>query len=359
MTHRIDNKGRRADIYFDRKIDEILPQHIVQNYPNLTQFIKNYYEFLDSDGLQSFETDIHDLLSLRDISESPTKYLDNLAYELGAQLENTGKFDDDRWSLKRLAYLYREKGTVKGVEEFFKLFFQTQAEIIYPKKDIFLVGDDEIGPDFENYIQDYKLYQNYSLLIKVGLSISQYEFLYKKFMHPAGWFFQGETSFVGEAQLGISTPLFIPDSVFPSYITEVVVPQFYMSRYTTLNENSNGVIIQEMGGYHYSSHDSGSFSEIRIEDYQNIPAWRLNSFYTSDTWGTPNSFTFDDSCTGSDTNTAIDSLNPKAEIGIDFSVDSMGSGYYGYTNDSLKLETFDNDMFTRYAPWYHNHDSSL
>ena len=176
MAHRIDNKGRRSDIYFDRKIDEILPNHIIEDYPNLTKFIENYYQFLDSDGVQSFETDIHDILSLRDLSESPTKYLDNLAYELGSQLENTGKFDDDRFSLKRLAYLYREKGTIKGVEEFFKLFFQTKVEVEFPKKDIFIVGEDEIGPDFENFIQDYKLYQNYSLLLKVGLSLSQYEF---------------------------------------------------------------------------------------------------------------------------------------------------------------------------------------
>ena len=295
MAHRIDNKGRRDDIYFDRKIDEILPTHIIEDYPNLTNFIENYYKFLDSDGLQSFEADIHDILSLRDLSESPTKYLDNLAYELGSQLENTGKFDDDRFSLKRLAYLYREKGTIKGVEEFFKLFFQTKVEVEFPKKDIFIVGEDEIGPDFENFIQDYKLYQNYSLLLKVGLSLSQYEFLYKKFMHPAGWYFQGQTSYTSQASLNLSAPLIIPDSGFAAYITEVVVPQYHMSRYTNLVQNSDGVIYQEMGGYHYLPHDSGNQLPILVEDYLTVPAWQLAKFYEVQEWGTPNSFTFDDS----------------------------------------------------------------
>ena len=546
MAHRIDNKGRRDDIYFDRKIDEVLPSHVIESYPNLTNFIRNYYQFLDSDGAQSFEKDIHDILSLRDVSESPDKYLDNLAYELGSQLENTGKFDDDRFSLKRLAYLYREKGTKKGVEEFFKLFFQTDVEVIYPKKDIFIVGEDEIGPDYEHFIQDYKLYQNYSILLKVGLSLSQYDFLYRKFMHPAGWYFQGETSFSGQATLTPGVDFIIPDSGFASYITEIEVPQFFMSRYTNLVSNSDGVIIQEMGGYHHSAHDSGHMRAIRIEDYLNVPAYRLNPFYTTETWGTPNSFTFDDSALSSftydgkharsvyegkttsnyvvvnathysdsnlgylDSNAyvygqrfgpgpyggysygfdmlgstrkrlywgsgvfspAIPSLGPrihgidiqtdwtqydfdssawvnpehlvgkdmssygnmsanipgalirgawlrenypsnveagveefyyrvdsdayyyydstpgpnggaalsagdlrptvgigfavsrmrwigKDSVGPDFSMDSLGSGYYGYNNDSVPLETFDNDMFTRYDPWYHNRDSSL
>ena len=537
MAHRIDNKGRREDIYFDRKIDEVLPTHVIENYPNLTSFIRNYYQFLDSDGAQSFEKDIHDILSLRDISESPAKFLNNLAYELGSQLENTGKFDDERFSLKRLAYLYREKGTKKGVEEFFKLFFQTDVEVIYPKKDIFIVGEDEIGPDFENFIQDYKLYQNYSILLKVGLSLSQYDFLYRKFMHPAGWYFQGETSFSGQATLIPGVDFIIPDSGFASYITEVEVPQFFMSRYTSLVPNSDGVIIQEMGGYHHSAHDSGHMRTIRIEDYLNVPAYRLNPFYTTETWGTPNSFTFDDSALSNfrydgkharsayegattsnyaiegstETNEYIWStpfggdswdgqsvgfnnistsnrkqltwysgpfggkpsdigphingiwiatdptdpffdsaafVNPthghgktfgsyssnslnipgylirgswlaenypnnvdsgveqfyyridsdayyyydsepgfsgggaapagsarpmvgmgfavsrmrwigKDSVGPDFSMDSLGSGYYGYNNDSVPLETFDNDMFTRYDPWYHNRDSSL
>tara|TARA_Y100000004_G_scaffold93686_1_gene104914 strand:+ start:3437 stop:5077 length:1641 start_codon:yes stop_codon:yes gene_type:complete len=546
MAHRIDNKGRREDIYFDRKIDEILPEHIVENYPNLTKFIETYYQFLDSDGTQAFQEDIHNILSFRDISESPAKFLNNLAYELGSQLENTGKFDDDRFSLKRLAYLYREKGTKKGVEEFFKLFFQTDVEVIYPKKDIFIVGEDEIGPDYEHFIQDYKLYQNYSLLLKVGLSLSQYEFLYKKFMHPAGWYFQGETSFTSRASLAIGTSEIIPDSGFASYITEVEIPQYHMSRYTSLVPNADGVIIQEMGGYHYSAHDSGHMRTIRIEDYLNVPAWRLNPFYTTATWGTPNSFTFDDSALSnfrydgkharsvyegkttsnyvvvnathySDSNhgyldsnayvfglpfgggpytgssygfngpfsgskkqllwgagpfPSIPALGPKItgvyietdwtqpdfdssawvnpehyvgksmssasdisanipgglirgawlaenypnnvdsgvenfyyrldsdayyyfdstpgpnggaaltagtlrptpsmgfavsrmrwigkdSVGPDFSMDSLGSGYYGYNYDSVPLETFDNDMFTRYNPWYHNIDSSL
>ena len=45
----------------------------------------------------------------------------------------------------------------------------------------------------------------------------------------------------------------------------------------------------------------------------------------------------------------------KDSAGPDFSMDSLG----GYSGDSIRLETFDNDMFTRYDPWYHNRDSTL
>lgn len=335
MAHRIDNKGRRADIYFDRKIEEILPTHIVENYPALTTFIENYYKFLDSDGLQAFEHDIHDILSLRDISEAPAKYLDNLAYELGSRLENTGKFDDDRWSLKRLAYLYREKGTRKGVEEFFRLFFQSEVEVIYPKKDIFRVGEDEIGPDYENFIQDYKLYQNYSILLKAGLSITQYDFLYNKFMHPAGWYFEGQTSFATEAAFSPFSPLSIPDSGFASYITEVVLPQYWMGRSMNLVYNNDGVIVTEMGGTHYSAHDSGEFTAKTISYYDHVVLDSIATFFHLEEIAHPNGETWD----------------KDSAIAPDFSMDSFGQG--------TKLQTLDQDMFTRYDPWYHNRDSSL
>ena len=162
MGHRNDQKNRRPDIFHESRVKEVLPSHIVENYPTLVNFLNTYYDFMDSDGgTHGFDNKIHEILSLRDTEEAPEEFLSQLTYELASRLENNEKFTYPRFALQRLAYIYREKGTPKGIEEFFKKFFQTEVEVIYPKKDIFIVGEDEIGPDFEHYIQDYKLYQRF------------------------------------------------------------------------------------------------------------------------------------------------------------------------------------------------------
>ncbi len=340
MSHRVDQKGRRPDSFHESRVKEVLPSYIRENYPKLLNFLTDYYQFMDSDGSMSFDNKIHELLSIRDVEEAPQEFLDLITYEIGARLENTDKFDDERFSLQRLAYLYREKGTPKGIEEFFKLFFQTDVEVVYPKKDIFLIGEDEIGPDYEHYIQDYRLYQNYSVLLRTGLSRSQYETLYKKFMHPAGWYFEGEVTFTGQADLNVGTSLAIQDSAIASYISQAYTPIFYQSRFTekTFNSTANEVYYSEQGGSiktgDWKTNDDYQDSNVdmlfyRLEEYGTTLVGDISKFYAVGDFDA-NSHTFDE--------------------------DSASTPRMGFSNT---FETMDNDMFTRYDPWFHHRDSSL
>ena len=260
-----------------------------------------------------------------------------MIYEIGSKLENVDKFDDERFALGRLPYLYRDKGSPKATEEFFRLFFQTDVEIEYPKKDIFIVGEDEIGPDYEHYIQNYARYQNYSILLKTGLSVSQYESLYKKFVHPAGWYFEGEVSFTTEAKFTLSSPLSIADSVFVSQINEIYQPMFHQSRYThVVPIAQDDIAYTELGGtlkvkdgrienspgYKDSSEDH--YVMTLINTYQNATAEELSRHYTIGEIAHPNSRTFDE--------------------------DSAGDPVMSFDNAK---ETMDEDMFTRYDQQYH------
>ena len=99
-------------------------------------------------------------------------FLNELFKELGTGLSNGDTFTDARWSIKRIGELFRLKGTRFGAEEFFREFFQQEeTEIVYPKNNMFIVGESEIGYESLRYITDYARYQVYSLLIKTGLDM--------------------------------------------------------------------------------------------------------------------------------------------------------------------------------------------
>ena len=78
---------------------------------------------------------------------------------------------------------------------------------------MFIVNESKLGPDSLKYIQNDERYQIHSILIKSGVPISRWETLYKKFVHPAGWYLAGDVFVEGIVNLGFgSMPISIADS---------------------------------------------------------------------------------------------------------------------------------------------------
>ena len=307
MTHKLEDVGRRQINFINRSVREVIPEHFTSDYPDLVKFLEYYYDFLDSDGQSSFSTEIHQLFTLRDITETPTEYLNSLIGELGAGLQNGDNFTNSRFTTRRFADHYRNKGSRFSVEEFFRAFFQQDVEVLYPKVDIFTVGRDAIGYNSQKYIQDYGRYQIYSILLKVGLGVPTYRELYKKFAHPAGFYFEGIVAVEGEADLGFDNmPIALADSAFVTIISEATPTFTTLSEFTGLTD-SEGVPIR------YNIQQLANL-------YSSLTAQQINNYYSSIAeFIDPNSFTLDDS---GDSNTPL---------------------------MSLSLETLDNNMFTRYV----------
>ena len=87
-------------------------------------------------------------------------------------------------------------------------------------------------------IQDSKLYQSHSYIIKVGESINNYRSIVKDLVHPSGHLFFGEVAvksqilssgFDGrfevnpENQMGIVSSTFVPTIIIPSFPTDNVL----------------------------------------------------------------------------------------------------------------------------------------
>jgi len=305
MAHKLQDKGRRPINFKNRSVRDVLPEHFVSEYPDLVTFLEKYYDYLDSD--HNFGDEINQLYSIRDITETPEAYLNNIISELGAGLTNGDLFLDARYSTKRFAEHYRRKGSRFSIEDFFRTMFQEEVEVQYPKKDLFIVGESQIGYDDQKYLQNYARYQILSVLIKSGLSVSTWRELYKKFVHPAGWYFEGLVQIETEVDLGMDSAFIaIADSAVLSLVSEASPDIQLLSEITGLTD-SEGTNVRF------------TLDQL-ISVYQTLTPTQIDGYYQNIAEViTPNSFKFDDSDTDK---TPLMSLN---------------------------IETMDNNMFTRYT----------
>ena len=147
--------------------------------------------------------------------------------------------------------------------------------------------------------------------------MQDYEALYKRFVHPAGFHFAGEVAVFEEANIGpfsngVTAQGLNPlDSAAlnPTFITEGEISLVSgFSELTALIDSGGEDDVYRI-----------AINQSTVSKYQSLPASTLSNFYPSViSLLTPNSFTFDDS----------------GDPGPDF---------------SMTLETMDNTKFTRYT----------
>ena len=211
---------RHNDSFRRNQVLEVLPEYYQRDYPFLLTFLEEYYAYLDSD--ETFSA-INELFGIRDIERTQLKFLDQIFAEVGGGA-GAGNFTDPREALRNFANYFRVKGTLFSSEVFFRAFFGEEVEVIYPKKDLFIVNESLIGPQSIKFIQDGKLFQIFSILIKSSIPLSQWNTLYKRFVHPAGWFLGAEVSFDTTTTIGINTPDVIETSVTDIVVSSTSLP---------------------------------------------------------------------------------------------------------------------------------------
>lgn len=207
MSNMINEQYRTNPRFHRDQITQVLPEFFQGEYPKLVSFLEKYYENTGEDDSVSLNEQIHNLFDIRNISLTELSSLDKLIGEISDGLESSSFYQSPRLMARLLAEMYRAKGTQISTEQFFKAFFNEDVEVSYPKKDIFILNDlpggSLIGPQSLKYIQDDKKYQIFSILLKSGISLSDYEKLYTKLIHPAGFYLAAETQTQSNAPLGL------------------------------------------------------------------------------------------------------------------------------------------------------------
>jgi len=284
---------QRTETYFNRKsidfrtskVKQVLPDYFGEDYPNLIKFLEYYYEFMDSDGTHSFNSDIRELMRAKDIESTSLDLLDNLFKEIGLGTSQA-YFTNPRQEATLFAKFFRVKGSLYSAEGFFRSFFDEEAEVSYPKNDIFKVGTSKIGAESSKFLTNNARYQIYSILIKTAQSVSKWSELYKQFAHPAGWYFEGEVSLEGLGDLiesdgmPLSGPL---DSLLPivsSASTTNAPFTVTTMRYETLADSAAGVEALDLNAiidlYDHATVTQLNRSFIDVEDVMNLQSPTLD-----------------------------------------------------------------------------------
>jgi len=311
MPHSLEDLNRRKVTLRTSKVGEVVPEYFEEDNSKLITFLEKYHDHLDSNQTHGFGHIINELIYARDVAQTSTANLDELIKEIGNGLQASSFFKQPRLMAKLLGEFYRTKGSLNSAEGFFRGFFNQEAEISYPKDNIFIVGTSETGFESQRFIQDNGRFQIFSILVKCGISVSDYQNLYKKFVHPAGFHFAGDVLTATEVTLGALAEgvakIDSADASVKIVQSAALILATPFSDITGIQDSSTGVGMRIRLDQSISDFTSDSST-----------AATLGNFYTSiKELIQANSFTFDDS----------------ANVGPD---------------TSMTYETMDNEIFTAY-----------
>ena len=191
------DKGRRKINLREMQVESILPEHFGELYPKFVSLLTRYYEWQDQNNPNEL---LHHLFAARDINETDVSLLSFIEDEflLGeAYFEGFGDQDFEKRAAANFSnHLFRSKGTKFAIEWFFRSFYGLDAEVVYPKENVFTLNErsSQIGPDSLRYLTNDKLYQTFAILVRVGVPLSKWKDIFKLFAHPAGMYLGAEVS---------------------------------------------------------------------------------------------------------------------------------------------------------------------
>lgn len=215
MTHSPNNSETLKDFnrlalnYRKSLVQEVLPEYFQTDYPDLITFLEGYYEYLDSD--EQWGGIINELLTVRDMEDTELERLNFLFMELGLGISQ-GQFLFPREVLRNFGNFFRVKGSDYSGYGFFRSFFnEEEVEITQPKDRLFRVGSSNLGPEHGFVLQDGRIFQIFSLLIKSPLPIKQWRSLWRKYVHPSGFHLAADIVITSKAPIPFSTAVSIDE----------------------------------------------------------------------------------------------------------------------------------------------------
>ena len=173
-------------------VKEVLPTYFTTEYPNLVLFLEYYYEYMDE---KSFGSLINDIYTCRDAEDNSLEHLDLMVNEFVMGV-GVAKFNKEPREIIRNFAKYSPNGCVPNGPDLFYLNDSAST----------------IGVDAQKVIQDGKIYQLLSHLVRTDVGLPAWQELYKKFVHPAGFHLGAEIVIqepAGNITIsGVTAPLF-------------------------------------------------------------------------------------------------------------------------------------------------------
>ncbi len=119
-------------------VEQQFPQHIREDGPNLTAFVKGYYEYLEQSN-NALETS-KNLLNYQDVDNTYDKYLEFIQREIMPNIPRDVLVDKKHLA-KHIKQLYRSKGSEQSYKLLFRLLYNEEIDFYYPGDDILRASD--------------------------------------------------------------------------------------------------------------------------------------------------------------------------------------------------------------------------
>jgi hypothetical protein len=266
----LDNNRRALNLMRD-EVKNVLPDYFKADNPNLITFLEKYYQFMDSDNNPSKV--IQDLYKNRDLTQVPDNLLTFIEDELLLGQAYFEGFLNKREAAKFSNILYRSKGTLYTIQQFFRAFFGEDPDVVYTKENVFIVGDSRIGAESLRYITNDQLYQTLAILIRIGIPINKWRDVYKLFAHPAGFYLGGEVQLIGIS--GNSTLLNMPE-IIPAPAVAAILEGVGSLGFGLHNTDITSLILDTVLG-------TVDRQDVRfkIVNYQTVPLSYMEGHYSS------------------------------------------------------------------------------
>lgn len=136
-------------------VDDLVPEHVATAYPGLMHAIKVYADFLEHENGAGHWLNTID--AQRDIDRIEQELLTELQKEVGAPIPRQFAADPRKF-YKRVTEYYRERGTPASIETFFRVLFNDDVEIYFPKDDMLIPSDGKYFDRTDDVVNNPQLY---------------------------------------------------------------------------------------------------------------------------------------------------------------------------------------------------------
>jgi len=166
-------------------VNTLLPENIRGEAEQLVDFLEEYYNYLNGPNAPSLE--INNVLQDKDLDNVSIKYLDSIQELIAKNVPNSKVLD--RVALYKIVVrYYNSRGSENNILTMFKLLFNENASISYPKE---LLFEPSSSPEkswlsHKSKIQDSYYWQNFSYVVRASLDSSVWVDVFNNFLHPAG-----------------------------------------------------------------------------------------------------------------------------------------------------------------------------
>lgn len=367
LDRTLDDNNRRQIDFRQYEVKKVLPAYFQEEYETLIKFLEYYYEYLE----QNEDVHIlHNLYRSRDITQVDARLLQFIEDELLLGQSYFEGFINKREAAKFSNLLYRSKGSLYSIQQFFRAFFQDDPTVEYTKEKIFKLNDSKIGSESGKFITDDKLYQELAILIKSGIPITTWLDVYKLFVHPGGMYVGGQLELVSANE---AIPTRMPEllqnpaeglKVYNvgfadyGYAADSGVVQFLTigDEDSAIATSSQVVVIEPATNTSTTlivegdNRTGGNYTDFRmninsrIAAYGDVPISELTTQQTLETFFDPNSITFDDS-TGKVIVGGTDVSARMSDSAIDTTGHVLPNGADILPGSVLVAHRFDEDWF--------------